>query len=218
MQAVMMQGSLAEVTLLEVLIYAGQQSAPQIVHVRTELGVARYVVDGERVELSHATWATPGVTAPELTFELLREVAGEISLTDAPPHEPLLNPITLPALLSTLDDIAQEWEELMADAPDSDAVVELMSEALGDVVLDQDRWLILHAVGDGLSVGELFLRLDVTELKFRRMLASALEGRLVAVGGRSGRGFMSMIDAAAPRSAPLTPPPAQLPQPIGSGR
>jgi hypothetical protein len=205
--------SLAELTILDALLGAGELPGRHSVVASCPDGSATFVVDGGLVECRGASWMAPSSPAAAVVFELMRRLEGELVIESAP-QESLNTPVGVASLLRSLDTLASEWQALIADVPSLGSVVRLWPElSRSAVVLDARWWTLVTTVGTGITFRGLMDSLDLDELSARRLLAEALAWGLVSVDGRAGRASLTSRSAgfeSAPIPAPL-PPPRMLP-------
>jgi hypothetical protein len=208
----MLRNSLAEITILDALLGAGDLPGRQSVHVQCPAGAAKFVVDGGLVECCGASWMADNSPASVVVFELMRNLDGEVVI-ESSPQEPLNVPVGVATLLRGIEMLASEWQSLMADVPSMESVVRLWPElSRSAVVLDARWWALVQAVGTGTTFAALMMSLELDELNARRTLAEALAWGLVSVDGRAGRALTprQATGENAPIPAPL-PAPAMLP-------
>jgi hypothetical protein len=206
----MLRRTLAEITILDALLGAGELPGRHRVVVRCPDGEARFVVDGGLVECRGASWMGWSVAPAAVVFDLMRRLDGDIVI-EASPQESMSTPVGMTILLRGLDMLASEWQALLADVPSMHSRLQLWTAlSRRAVVLDARWWALVTTVGSGATFCEVMERLELDELAARRMVSEALAWGLVTVNGRPGRAQVTYRSAG--DETATTPAPPSRPQ------
>jgi hypothetical protein len=140
-----------------------------------------WVVTGEvvAVEANHAPHATESVDA---LFELLRFEEGAFTFDAGAQHADPRPPVDIEVLLTQAEDLLTEWRSIEAVVPSMDAWVTLARQLAEDqVMVDQDRWATLVAVGSGATVRRIADELCLPELPVSRAVRDLVEAGLADI-------------------------------------
>lgn len=201
MISIMVHGSLSQLNALELLAAAGEEPGRQLVVIRVPQGVTEFIVDGQMVDLVSAPWTPSSTTVPELLFELLRCRVGTFEVSALQRERMQTYPIGFTVIVQVLEQIASEWVDLADDIPSADSVIELNPTLQrSTVILDENRWAVVRAIGNGSTLDRLIAETALSELTVRRLLAHCLTNGLVTVDGRTGRRSVKTAAVAAARA------------------
>jgi hypothetical protein len=198
----MLQGTLAEYSILELFAGAADMAGRQHLEVSSVLGKADFSIEGGLIQFQGADWATPATTPAEVCFDLLTQVDGTFIL-DAGRHDPFDSPIGLTALVHGIERVAAEWSELEVIPGLASVVMLWTATSRAAIVLDAERWrLVRELAGGPLTVLRLAQRLEISPLRARRMVAAAFSAGLIMLDGRVPR---HVVAAPAAPTVPLGP-------------
>ena len=164
------------------------------------------IVGVEAIHAPHATDFVDGL------FELLRFEEGAFTFdAESSPDQPS-EPTDLEVLLARAETLLEEWRGIEAVVSSMDAWVTLCGTLpVSEVVIDQDRWTTIVAVGAGATVRRIGDELCLAELPISRAIKELAEAGLVDIAATPPAGAAaSMATTSAPLAplrAPLAPKP-----------
>jgi hypothetical protein len=163
----------------------------------------------EAIEATHAPHAEGSIDA---LFELLRFEEGAFTFDAEATHDDPGPATNVEILLAQSESLLAEWRDIEAVVSSMDAWVTLRSTLpTSEVVIDQDRWTTVVAVGAGATVRRIGDELCLAELPISRAIKELAEAGLIDIGAAPPAGAAaSMATTSAPLAplrAPLAPKP-----------
>jgi hypothetical protein len=180
---VALQGSIDTFALDDVLRLVASTSKSGRLTLRGSSGEGELVVRDGYV-LGGSVTTDDRIGQPhELVFELLRLDDGEFVFESIDVEEYAeAEPADVSLVLESATELLDEWREIEAVIPASDARVGLSSEGPdGTVKIDPRQWQMIAVIASGAQVGDLGQRLDTSTLETGRVLRSLVELGLISV-------------------------------------
>lgn len=201
-----LQGTLETFALPDVLRLLASTKKTGCYHLSGDRGSGDlWLVEG-RIVAGRATNVPPGAGPVDVVFELLRYRDGDFVFEADATTPDAGEPKEVEDTLQAAEELAAEWAELEAVVPSADAWIRLNPLLPGDeVTIRADRWIVLCAIGGGLSVGRLGEVLQLGEVAVARTVKDLVELGVVELGS---------APVGAPASAPS---PVSEPEPFGAG-
>lgn len=178
-----LQGTLETFALPDVLRLLSSTKKTGCYHLSGDRGSGDvWVVDGQIVA-GRASGVPAGATPVEVVFELLRYRDGDFVFEADATTPDAGEPADVEDTLTAAEAMAEEWAELESVVPSLEAWLSLNPLLPGDdVTIRADRWIVLCAVGGGISVGRLGDMLQLAELALAKTVKELVELGVVEVG------------------------------------
>jgi len=178
--SVALQGTLDTFALPDVLRLLAATKKSGRLRLDGDRGTGDVWVNGGAVAAVEASRAPRATEAVDALFELLRFDEGSFTFDADAVHDGAAAALDVEALLDGAEAQLREWREIESIVPSLDAWVTLrrtLPEA--EVIIDQDRWTTLVAVGGGATVGSMGHQLGLSELPVSRAVRDLVELGLV---------------------------------------
>jgi hypothetical protein len=221
---VALQGTLDTFALPDVLRLLAATKKTGRLRITGGRGTGSVWVSSGEVEAIEATHAPHATEATDALFELLRFEEGAFTFDAEAVHDEPGPPTDVEILLAQAEAMLAEWREIEAVVPSMDAWVTLRPTLpLPEVVIDQDRWTTLVAVGAGATVRRVGDELCLAELPISRAIRELVEVGLLDIAEAAPASASPLAAASAPIAprAPLAPKPSEVeppPPPAPRGR
>jgi hypothetical protein len=179
---VALQGTLDTFALPDVLRLLATTRKTGQLRITGERGTGSvWAADGKVVGIEAPDAPTGGEPVDAL-FQLLRFEEGAFTFdAEASPEEPD-KPVDVDAVLVKAEALLDEWRSIESVVPSLDAWVTLRKRLpQPDVVISQDQWTTLVAVGGGATVRRIADELSLGELPISRAVKELVELSLVEV-------------------------------------
>jgi hypothetical protein len=187
---VALQGTLETFALPDVLRLLASTKKTGCYRLRGARGEGEVWVDGGQVVAAHATGAPHAQSPVDVVFELLRFDDGDFAFEDNATATDPGDAHDVEELLASAEAMAADWAEIEAVVPSLHASVSLNPLLPGDdVTIRADHWIIVCAIGGGLTVGRLGDMLQLGELAVSRTVKELVELGVVEVGEAPAGGF-----------------------------
>jgi hypothetical protein len=213
---VALQGTLDTFALPDVLRLLAATKKTGRLRITGGRGTGSVWVSSGEVEAIEATHAPHAVDSTDALFELLRFEDGAFTFDAEATHDDPGPATDVEILLAQAESLLGEWREIEAVVSSMDAWVTLRATLpMSEVVIDQDRWTTIVAVGAGATVRRIGDELCLGELPISRAIKELAEVGLIDIAATPPAGAVPMSTSSAPlpTRAPLAPKPSELPEP-----
>lgn len=181
-EAVALQGTLDTFALPDVLRLLATTKKTGRLRITGGRGTGSvWAADGKVVgiEATHAPHAGDPVDA---LFELLRFEEGAFTFDAEATHDDPTTPVDVESVLGRAETLLDEWRTIESVVPSLDAWVTLRARLpQSEVVISQDQWTTLVAVGGGATVRRVADELCLAELAISRAVKELVELGLVDI-------------------------------------
>jgi hypothetical protein len=210
---VALQGTLDTFALPDVLRLLAATKKTGRLRITGGRGTGSVWVSSGEVEAIDATHAPHATGAVDALFELLRFEDGAFTFDAEATHEDPGPPTDVEILLAQAESLLAEWRDIEAVVSSMDAWVTLRSTLpMPEVVIDQQRWTTIVAIGAGATVRRIGDELCLAELPISRAIKELAEVELVDIADAPPAGAVpSSNGIAPPASRPLAAPKAEKP-------
>lgn len=120
-------------------------------------------------------------TAVDALFQLMRVSTGTFSFNDNRSAPSPVPPVVVDNLVAEAKDRLAEWRTIEVVVPSLEAMVELVTDTTGEVILDQDQWKLVVAIGDGRPVGAVLERRKLAEFDGCKAIKGLVDSTLARV-------------------------------------
>jgi len=220
---VALQGTLDTFALPDVLRLLAATKKTGRLRITGGRGTGSVWVSAGEVEVIEATHAPHATESIDALFELLRFEDGAFTFDAEATHENPGPATNVEILLAQSEALLAEWRDIEAVVSSMDAWVTLRRKLpLPEIVVDQDRWTTIVAIGAGATVRRIGDELCLAELPISRAIKELAEVGLVDIADTPPAGAVPMPTSSAPIAArpPLAPKPnepAEPPAPATNG-
>ncbi len=203
-----LQGTLDTFALPDVLRLLAATKKTGRLRITGGRGTGSVWVSSGEVDAIDATHAPHATEAVDALFELLRFEDGAFTFDAEATHDEPGPPTDVEILLAQAESLLAEWRDIEAVVPSMDAWVTLRGTLpLPEVVIDQDRWTTIVAIGAGATVRRIGDELCLAELPISRAIKELAEVELVDIADAPPAGSMPSSNGIAPSGTrPLAPP------------
>jgi hypothetical protein len=200
---VALQGTLDTFALPDVLRLLAATKKTGRLRITGGRGTGSVWMSSGEVEAIEATHAPHAASAVDALFELLRFEEGAFTFDAEATHDDPGPATNVEILLVEAESLLGEWRDIEAVVPSMDAWVTLRGTLpVPEVVIDQESWTTIVAVGAGATVRRIGDELCLGELPISRAIKELAEAGLVDIAATAPAGAATSMAAT---SAPLVP-------------